>query len=227
VDFRFGKFSHGGLPSQMCEAIEVHLQGCLTETRKATALLLKLERNGHTRNDRLYRECKDQLLSHLKMQHELVRGKSMLLDLKRMSTPGDNKPHPSFISSVNSAKAHLGKAGFTVDDSTLAKLVEAHIADPALEDMAKASAGFEVSLLRFVDYVPLVIDTVLVHGVWDDLANVLRQSFRFSEDNAAERCSYFLQESPETKIMRDQLEHKQVRLRRAAEELRRHGLWRS
>jgi hypothetical protein len=123
------------------------LQECLTKTREATKLLLKLERNGHTRNERLYRECKDQLLSHLKMQHELAhRGKSMLLDLKRMSTPGDNKVHPSFVSSVNSAKAHLGKAGFTVDDSSIAKLVGAHIVDPALEDMAKASAGFEGTL---------------------------------------------------------------------------------
>jgi hypothetical protein len=125
------------------QAIEVHLQERLTKTREAIALLLKLEHNGHTRNDRLYRECKDHFLSHLKMQRELARGKSTLLDLKRMSTPGDIKPHPSFISSINSAKAHLGKAGFTVEDSTFAKLIQPHVTDPALEDMARASAGFE------------------------------------------------------------------------------------
>jgi Dynamin GTPase effector domain len=81
-----------------------------------------------------------------------------------------------------------------------------------------------VALLRFVDYVSLVIDTVLVRGLCDGLANVIRQSFRFSEDNAAERCSYLLQEPPEIKGMRDHLRQKQVRLTRAAEELRRHGL---
>jgi Dynamin GTPase effector domain len=81
-----------------------------------------------------------------------------------------------------------------------------------------------VALLRFVDYVPLVIDTVLVRGLCDDLATVLRRSFRFSEVNAAERCSYFLQESPEAKRMRDHLGQKHARLTRAAEELRRHGL---
>jgi hypothetical protein len=120
------------------------LQERLTKTREATALLLKLERNGHTRNDRLYRECKDKFLSHLKMQREFAMGKTMLLDLQRMSmsTP-DKTVHPSFVSSINSARAHLGKAGFTVEDSTLPRLIQPHVTDSALEDMAKASAGFE------------------------------------------------------------------------------------
>jgi hypothetical protein len=81
-----------------------------------------------------------------------------------------------------------------------------------------------VALLRFADYVSLVIDTMLVRGLCDGLTNVLRQSFRFSEDNSAERCSHFLRESPEAEKMRDHLRQKQVRLTRAAEELRRHGL---
>jgi hypothetical protein len=119
------------------------LQQRLTKTREVTALLLTLERNGHVPNDHLYREYKDKFLSHLKMQRELARDKSTLLDLKRMSTPGDKKPHPSFISSINSAKAYLGKAGFMVEDSTFAKLIQPHVTDPALEDMARASAGFE------------------------------------------------------------------------------------
>jgi len=40
--------------------------------------------------------------------------------------------------------AHLTKAGFPrIDESDLAKLLRPQASDAALEDMAKASAGFE------------------------------------------------------------------------------------
>ncbi len=116
IDARCGKFSHNGLPihlryvrvsvlhiydDTLCrDTIQGHLQACFDRTRTATALLLKLEHTGNTRNERYYRECKDMFLSHLKMQRELATKNPLLRDLH----------HPS---------------------------------DSALEDMAKASAGFE------------------------------------------------------------------------------------
>jgi Dynamin GTPase effector domain len=80
-----------------------------------------------------------------------------------------------------------------------------------------------VALRRFVDYVPLVIDKLLVRGSCEDLANILRKSFRFSEPSAAERCDGFLQEPLEVKNERDRLKQRSNRLARAAEGL--HDFW--
>ena len=80
-----------------------------------------------------------------------------------------------------------------------------------------------VAFHRFVDYVPLVIDKLLVRGICEDLANVLRKSFRFSEPTAAEQCDSFLQEPPEVKKKRDRLKQRSIRLARAAEDL--HDFW--
>lgn len=221
IHTRCGKFSHNGLPLHLRDTIHGHLEECLVKTKKATTLLLKLERTGHTRNERYYRECKDKFLSHLKMQRELAAKNPVLRDLHRLTSPNGVPPTTSFISSINSAKTALTKAGFpAVEDAALARLLPPHPTDPALEDMAKASAGFEVALHRFVDYVPLVVDTELVRSVCEDLAPALRQSFKFSEPNLVERCRELLQEPPEVKKEREFLEQKLRRLSRAEEEVR-------
>ncbi|KAI0250038.1 P-loop containing nucleoside triphosphate hydrolase protein [Lactifluus subvellereus] len=225
VDARCGHFLHGGLPTHMYDTIEAHLQECDTRTRTATALLLKLERNGHTRNDRYYRDCKDKFLSHLKMQRGLAspENNTVLRDLNRMASPGGPSASPTFTSAVNTAKASLGKIGLSVDEHSLVKLLPPSPADSALEDMASASAGFEVALHRFVDYVPLVVDTELVRGVCEGLAPVLRRSFGFSSPGAVERCSDLLQEPLEVKRERERLIQRLHRLALATEEL--HHFW--
>jgi Dynamin GTPase effector domain len=77
-----------------------------------------------------------------------------------------------------------------------------------------------VALNRFVDYVPLVIDTELVRGFCKDLSQILRRSFKFSEPGAAERCGNLLQEPLDVKRERDRLKRRYDRLTRASEELR-------
>lgn len=113
-------------------------------TTDATNLLLKLERSGHTRNDRYYRECKDKFLTRFKLQRELVSENTVLRDLGRMASPNGTQPHAQFVNQINQIKAALGKAGFPQTDTLdLAKLLPAQASDAALEDMARASAGFE------------------------------------------------------------------------------------
>jgi len=220
IDARCRHFSHGELPKHLRETIDAHLDECIVEANEATALLLKLEENGHTRNNLYYRECKEKFLNHLKMQRNLASDNPVLRDLSRLASHSDEKPHPAFASAVNQAKIHLNKVGLPVtDDLQLAKLLAPQASDSALEDMAKASAGFEVSLHRFVDYVPLIVDTILVRGVCQDLAIILRQSFRFSEPGAAERCADFLREPDDVKVDREHLKMKMQRLTLAKEEL--------
>jgi hypothetical protein len=77
-----------------------------------------------------------------------------------------------------------------------------------------------VALHRFVDYIPLVVDTELVRSVCADLAPALRQSFKFSEPNLVERCRDLLQEPFEVRKEREFLEQKLRRLTRAEEEVR-------
>ncbi|KAF8270217.1 P-loop containing nucleoside triphosphate hydrolase protein [Lactarius quietus] len=221
IDARCGKLSHTGLPRHLRDTIQVHLEECLANTRNATTLLLKLERTGHTRNERYYRECKDKFLSHLKMQRELAAKNPVLRDLHRLTSPNGVQPTTSFVSAISQAKSSLSKAGFpAIEDEALARLLPPHRTDPALEDMAKASAGFEVALHRFVDYVPLAVDTELVRGLCQDLAPALRQSFKFTQPNLVERCREFLQETPDTQRDREFLEQKLRRLSLAEEELR-------
>ncbi|KAH8996866.1 P-loop containing nucleoside triphosphate hydrolase protein [Lactarius akahatsu] len=237
IDARCGKFSHNGLPIHLryvrvsvlliydnapCrDTIQSHLQECFIKTRSATDLLLKLEHTGHTRNERYYREYKDKFLSHLKMQRELAANNTVLRDLERLASPNGVQPTTAFTSAITSAKTALSKAGFpAIEDLAFARLLPPHPTDAALEDMAKASAGFEVALHRFVDYVPLVVDTELVRGVCQDLARVLRHSFKFNEPNLVERCREYLQEPPDVKGDREFLEQKLRRLARAEEELR-------
>jgi len=220
INAQCGHFSSGGLPIYFWEAIDAHLNECLTRTKNATNLLLKLERSGHTRNDRYYRECKDKFLSRLKLQRELASEDTVLRDLGRMTSPNGTQPHAPFVAQVNQAKASLQKAGFPqIDNLQLAKLLPPQASDPALEDMARASAGFEVALHRFVDYVPLIVDTELVQGVCQDLAKILRLSLRFSEPNASERCRDFLREPQQVQVDREHLRQKLLRLALATEEL--------
>jgi hypothetical protein len=120
------------------------LNECLARTNDATRLLLKLERSGHTRNDRYYYEYKEKFLSYFKIQRELASGNTVLRDLGHMASPNETQPHTPFVTQVNLAKAALVKAGFPqIDDLQLAKLIPPQASDSALEDMARASAGFE------------------------------------------------------------------------------------
>jgi hypothetical protein len=80
--------------------------------------------------------------------------------------------------------------------------------------------GPSVALRRFVDYVPLVVDTQLVRGVCRNLSPTLRRSFRFSEPGAAERCRECLREPVEVQAARQELREKLHRLAKADEELR-------
>jgi len=161
IDARCGRFLYGSLPSHVRydisilswyrhvdiftrEIIDVHIEDCLSRTRAATNLLLKLEKSGHTRNERYYRECKDAFLTHLKIQRDLASRNPVLRGLQQMSTKSKDQPHASFVSSVGQAIGNLSKAGFPrVDELELAKLLRPQASDAALEDMAKASAGFE------------------------------------------------------------------------------------
>jgi hypothetical protein len=161
INTRCGQFTHGGLINHLrcgrisiswcaCadistrDAIDAHLGECLVKTRDATSLLLKLERSGHTRNERYYRECKDAFLTQLKLQRDLASKNSVLRDLHRLASQSDGQPPATFASSITQAKSHLSKAGFPpIGELDLAKLLRPQATDSALEDMAKASAGFE------------------------------------------------------------------------------------
>jgi hypothetical protein len=231
------------------EAIDGHLEECLSTTRIATNMLLKLEQRVHTRNDSYYRDYKDKFLSHFKLQRELAARNTLLRDLNNMASPDGTKPHAQFVNHINQAISALGRAGFSgVNVLQLAKLLEPEASDPALEDMAAACAGFEgashrifsflhdgssythkllVALHRFVDYVPLIVDTELVQGACQGLATILRRSFRFRDPGAVERCNEFLRETAEVQEKREYLRQKKRRLALAKIELSDFGFWTS
>ena len=77
-----------------------------------------------------------------------------------------------------------------------------------------------VSLHRFVDYVPLIIDTELVRGICQGLTPTLRMSFRLSDPGSVERCRDFLREPQEVHGEREHLRQKLHRLTQAEDELR-------
>jgi hypothetical protein len=79
--------------------------------------------------------------------------------------------------------------------------------------------GLLVVLNRFVDYIPLIVDTELVQGTHQELADILRQSFKLSDPDAAERCSELLREPPEVQQEREHLKQKLDRLALATREL--------
>ena len=136
------------------EIVEGHLNERLEKTQAATRLILKLEQGGDTRNERFFLECKEKFLNHLKMQRELALKNPVLQDLSRMVSQEKAKksqPHASFVSSITSATAALRKAGIPLaNELQLAKLLPSHPTDSALEDMAKASAGFEGAPRRLI-----------------------------------------------------------------------------
>ena len=82
-----------------------------------------------------------------------------------------------------------------------------------------------VALHRFVDYVPLIVDTELIQGVCQGLATILRRSFRFNDPGAAERCSEFLRESAEVQERREYLKQRKRRLALAKVELTDFPFW--
>ncbi|KAF8504669.1 P-loop containing nucleoside triphosphate hydrolase protein [Russula emetica] len=226
IEVQCEHLSYGGLHNDLMEAIDGHLKECLATTQTAIKMLLKLERSGHTRNDCYYREYKDKFLTHFKLQRELTSPTPLLRNLNNMASPNGNQPHAQFVNHINQAISALGKAGFPgIEALQLAKLLASQASDPALEDMAAACAGFEVALHRFVDYVPLIVDTELVQGVCQGLATILRKSFRFNDPGAAERCSAFLRESVEVRERREFLKQRKHRLALAKVELTEYGFW--
>jgi hypothetical protein len=61
-----------------------------------------------------------------------------------MASQSTTQPNAQFISAINGARSNLSKAGFpSISEIELAKLLRPEATDSALEDMAKASAGFE------------------------------------------------------------------------------------
>jgi len=212
-------------------------------------MILKLEQSGHTRNDCYYREYKDKFLSHFKLQRETAAQGTLLRDLNNMASQNGTQPHAQFQNHVNQGMSALGRAGFTgLDVLQLAKLLRPQSSDPALEDISAVCAGFEgashciasllhdgssrndkslVALHRYVDYVPLIVDTELVQGVCQGLARILRGSFNFNDPGAAERCSDFLRESVEVRDKREYLKQRKRRLALAKLELTEYGFWTS
>ena len=85
---------------------------------------------------------------------------------------------------------------------------------------SKPRTGLLVSLHRFVDYVPLVIDTELVRGICQDLTATLRKSFRLSDPDAADRCRDLLREPDDVQRDREDLQLRLGRLNKAEDELR-------
>ena len=117
-------------------------------------MLLKLERSGHTRNDRYFREYKDKFLSHFKLQREpetTAKG-GLLRDLNNMASQNGTQPHAHFRNGVNQGISALAKVGLPVDVLQLAKLISSESSDPALEDMAAACAGFEGASHRVASF---------------------------------------------------------------------------
>jgi hypothetical protein len=111
-------------------------------------MLLKLERSGHTRNDRYYREYKDKFLSHFKLQRDTATHGTLLRDLTNMASTSGAQPHAQFKNHITQGLSSLGKAGFSgLDELDLAKLLHTQASDPALEEMAAACAGFEGALI--------------------------------------------------------------------------------
>jgi hypothetical protein len=94
-----------------------------------------------------------------------------------------------------------------------------------LHDGSFRNHTFLVALHRFVDYVPLIVDTELVQGVCLGLATALRSSFRFNDPNSAERCSDFLRESVEVREKREYLKQRKRRLALAIVELSEYPFW--
>jgi hypothetical protein len=90
---------------------------------------------------------------------------------------------------------------------------------PSCMTEALLNHGLLVVLHRFVDYVPLIVDTELVQGIRQDLAFAFRKNFRLNEHNAAERCREFLREPSGVQGERERLKQKLHRLALATEEL--------
>lgn len=103
ISARCGQFSQGRLPLHLGDTILCHLEECLAKTKTATALLVKLESTGHTRNDRYYRECKDKFLSHLKLQRALAAKDPVLRDLHRLNSQDGTQPSASFVTAINAS----------------------------------------------------------------------------------------------------------------------------
>jgi len=117
-------------------------------------MLLRLERSGHTRNDRYYREYKDKFLSHFKLQREpeTAPNGTLLRNLNNMASQTGTQPHAQFVNGVNQGISAFGKVGLPVNVLQIAKLISSESSDPALEDMAAACAGFEGASHRVASF---------------------------------------------------------------------------
>ncbi|KAI0262180.1 P-loop containing nucleoside triphosphate hydrolase protein [Gloeopeniophorella convolvens] len=228
INARCGQLANGGLDHHMTTTIALHLDDKIEQTLAAADLLVQLERNAHTRDERQFRQYKEKFFEHFKMLRPEKSGNTFLRDLARMKKGGQFSPPVAFVSGINAARKSLASLGLPLaEEGSLAKLLPPDPSDPALEDMARAYAGFEVALRRFTDYVPLAVDAKLVRGLGEGLASALRESFKLSEPGALERCREFLREPPKREAEREELRQKMDRLTRAAQELQTSWPWTS
>ncbi|KAF8510023.1 hypothetical protein JB92DRAFT_3144495 [Gautieria morchelliformis] len=192
ADIHFGKHTHSRLHARVLAIIREQLRLLHETTLRRLKRLLSVEGLPFTLNHMYLKDYKDKFLAHYR-------------DIRRQKAK---------IRLFAAFKTHRGLLTCTPND--LHRLLPDDDLEPALDVIASVRAYFQAVFKRFIDLVPLEVDSEFVRGFDRTIPNAL---FVGLDIKSPERCASWLQDSPEGVGRRKELLATKQRLEAARGEL--------
>ncbi|KIJ25994.1 hypothetical protein M422DRAFT_192801, partial [Sphaerobolus stellatus SS14] len=199
VDIHFGMHMHSGLHAKVMSIVRDQLRNLSDKAMQHLNSLLSVEGLPFTLNHSQLREYKEAFLAHYKDIRRRSKGQDAIV---RRFQDSEAVLSTQFRNDLTDLTELLQRFGLPCTPTDLQRLLPEDKFDPALDIIATVRAYFEVAFRRFIDLVPLVVDSEFVRFV----EGSARTSLIVELDvRSTDRCALWLQDSPEVVARRKEL----------------------
>ncbi|KAF8589012.1 hypothetical protein K439DRAFT_1333756 [Ramaria rubella] len=213
VDLHFGKHVHSGLHARVMAIVREKLRTLHGTTLQRLNNLLSVEGLPFTLNHMYLKEYKDKFLTHYRDIRRRSKGQDTIVRRFQISEGAvSTQLHNELVDLTEL----LQRFGLTCTTADLHRLLPEDGFEPALDIIATVRAYFHVAFKRFIDLVPLEVDSEFVRGFDRTIRNALIVGL---DVKSSERCALWLQDSPEVVGRRRELMATKQRLEAARAEL--------
>ncbi|KAF8524910.1 P-loop containing nucleoside triphosphate hydrolase protein, partial [Hysterangium stoloniferum] len=213
VDIHFGIHMHSGLHARVMSIVREQLRMLHQKTLQRLDALLSVEGLPFTLNHTYLKEYKDKFLAHYKVIRRRSKGQDTIV--RRFNDSGGIVSTQVRNDLVDLTDL-LQRFGLPCTPNDLYRLLPDDEFEPALDVIATVRAYFQVAFRRFIDQVPLEVDAGFVRSFDKTIRNALVVGL---DVKSPERCSLWLQDSPEVMGRRRELMATKQRLEAARVEL--------
>ncbi|KAL0573674.1 hypothetical protein V5O48_008286, partial [Marasmius crinis-equi] len=213
VGKHFSEFGQGQLERHISNIVQDHLRQKYEQTKERLDWLVQLERRPSTSNTHYFANYRDKFFGFYKGLRQEDKSPGVMNECS-----SDPSGH---VKAALSSLTLIGSSFQSLAASDLQKLLPSDEMEPALKIMAEVRAYFQVAYKRFVDYVPSVVDYMLIRGLERDLLPAIFERLRIHSAEGPEICREFAEENGVIADKREELTKKLERLQVAGQELTR------